>query len=170
MKKLPRIPMRPEQEPGADKSLWRPTWKCFCCHDTGVVRNHLAAMVIEGYDFSRDKLPRCQNPDCQAGNYLDSGETARCLDYRLNAEICQELDASERESWNETLLRQHQYRINFSGVCKNLRKSVSEAGRISVHRTPQEQEQAERNHAEAVHQSNFTDEEWKAEIAAMELD
>lgn len=166
MKKLPRILMRPEEEPSSDKPLWRPTWKCFCCHDTGIVRSHLAVMVIEGYNFNRDKLPRCQNPGCHAGNHLDSSEIGQCVDYRLTAKICQELDATERESWNETLLMKHQYRVNFSGVCKNLRKCDREAGRVSVHRTREEQQQAERNHAEALQQSNLIDEPWKAEIAA----
>jgi ABC-type proline/glycine betaine transport system substrate-binding protein len=60
MKKLPRFPMRPEKESEAEVEIWQPNWKCFCCHDSGIVVSHLAAMVIEEFDFKRDKPPRCQ--------------------------------------------------------------------------------------------------------------
>lgn len=125
MKKLPRLPMRPEQEPGADSEVWKPTWKCFCCHDYGIVRSHLAEIVIDSYDFNRDKLPRCQNHGCSAGSHYDSSAFAGCIDYRLNPAICQELDAIEREAWRQTLFQWHRTRkcqqINFSKVVHNLR-------------------------------------------------
>ena len=56
MKKLPRNPMRPDQESGAEPEIWQPDWNCFCCHDSGLVYDHLAALVIDGYDGNRDKL------------------------------------------------------------------------------------------------------------------
>jgi len=107
MKKLPRTPMRPEKESDAEIEIWQPTWKCFCCHDSGIVVSHLAAMIIEGFDFKRDKLPRCQNPGCNSGCHWDSDNITHCVDYRLTPGICQELDATEREAWRETLLMQH---------------------------------------------------------------
>lgn len=140
MKKLPRVPMRPEDEPGVDKALWRPTWKCFCCHDTGIVRSHLAATVIDGYDSNQDKLPRCQNPGCNSGSHFDGESLTHCIDYRLTSEICQELDANEREVWNETLLKQHQYRIDTSKIGRNFRKRD---------RTPEEEMEAQQKHQEA---------------------
>src|SRR4028118_382741 len=120
MKKLPREPMRPKEEPGVDKEVWQPTWKCFCCHDTGIVASHLATTVIEEYDLNRDKLPRCQNPGCTSGSYLDGDSLTRSVDYRLTPAICQELDADERESWRETLEKQHSYRIDTSRIGRNI--------------------------------------------------
>lgn len=104
--KLPRSPMRPEEELGVEKPLWHPQWKCFCCHDTGIVQNHLALMVIESYDHRRDKLPLCQNPSCGTARKL--GNLSDCLDTRLSPTICQELDMQERENWQETLAQKHQ--------------------------------------------------------------
>jgi hypothetical protein len=45
MKKFPREPMRPDKEPGAEVEIWQPRWNCFCCHDSGIVHHHLAALV-----------------------------------------------------------------------------------------------------------------------------
>jgi hypothetical protein len=109
MKKLPRIIMRQENEPGYEEELWQPTWKCFCCHDSGIVIFHLAAMVIEEFNPKLDKLPRCQNHGCSAGSHYDNSPIlSACIDYRLTPEICLELDTVEREAWRETLLMQHQ--------------------------------------------------------------
>lgn len=105
---LPRAIMRKEDEPGYDKELWQPTWNCFCCHDFGMVRSHLAAMVVKGFNPNRDKLPRCQNHGCSAGERYDTRELAGCIDYRFSPEICQKLDAAERRAWRDTLLMQRQ--------------------------------------------------------------
>lgn len=107
MKKLPRNPMRPEKESDAEVEVWQPSWKCFCCHDSGIVASHLAAMVIEEFNSNRDKLPRCQNPGCNSGSHWDSDNLTHCVDYRLTSGICQELDAAERSAWRETLLMQY---------------------------------------------------------------
>jgi len=101
LKKLPREPMRPDKEPGAEVEIWQPRWNCFCCHDRGIVHHHLAALVIDGYNYNRDKLPRCHNPGCTAGGHFDGEVLAPSVDYRLTAEICQELDAIERKNWRD---------------------------------------------------------------------
>lgn len=108
--KLPRQPMRPEEEPGVDKPAWYPNWQCFCCHDTGIVQNHLALMVIEGYDQKRDKMPLCQNPGCKAGKKRSN--ISNCLDTRLSPVICQELDMEERSDWQDTQQQPHQKRLD----------------------------------------------------------
>lgn len=105
---LPRAIMRKEDEPGHEKELWQPTWNCFCCHDFGIVQSHLAAMVIKGFDSNRDKIPRCQNRGCSAGERYDTSILSSCIDYRFSPEICQKLDAAERETWRETLQMQRQ--------------------------------------------------------------
>jgi hypothetical protein len=133
--------MRPEEEPDFDKPAWRPTWKCFCCHDTGIVISHLAEQVIDGYDSNRDKLPRCQNPGCVSGSHFDGSNFIHCIDYRLTSEICQELDAREREDWNEMLLFQHRRRVEIRELAEkmNLRKRD---------RTPEEEQIARTRHKE----------------------
>lgn len=103
---LPRAIMRKEDEPGYEKELWQPTWNCFCCHDFGIIQSHLAAMVIIGFNSKRDKLPRCQNYGCSAGERYDTNTLKSCIDYRFSPHICQKLDAIEREAWLKTLLMQ----------------------------------------------------------------
>lgn len=103
---LSRAIMRKEDEPGYEKKLWQPSWNCFCCHDFGIVQSHLAAMVIKGFNSNQDKLPRCQNHGCSAGERYDTNALSGCIDYRFSPEICQKLDAAEREAWRETLLMQ----------------------------------------------------------------
>jgi hypothetical protein len=119
--KLPRLPMRPEKEPGANQPLWHPDWRCFCCHDTGIVRDHLAAMVIDSYDHRRDKLPLCQNPGCQASHQL--GNLFDCLDTRLSPAICQELDMEEREDWQQTLAQQQHRHLELRKLAQKMSMS-----------------------------------------------
>lgn len=108
VEKLPRSPMRREDEPGYEKEIWQPSWQCFCCHDTGIINAHLATLVIDGYDSSRDKFPRCVNPGCRAGSHWDSEAQTKCVDYRINAATCQQLDLLERNAWRKTVQAQSQ--------------------------------------------------------------
>jgi hypothetical protein len=122
MKKIPREPMRPETEPGADPEIWQPDWKCFCCHDSGIVHHYLAKLVIDGYDSNRDKLPRCHNLCCNAGSHYDGYALTDSVDYRLDSETCQELDSIERENWRDYVEQQRQkLKIDLSTIGKNLR-------------------------------------------------
>lgn len=68
---LPREPIRPEMEKSeAEKELWQPSWRCFCCQDTGKVQLHLIKLVIPDYDDYRDKSVVCQNPHCETGEMM----------------------------------------------------------------------------------------------------
>ena len=100
-KKLPRVPMRREDEPGFELEIWQPSWKCFCCQDTGIVSQHLASLVIEGYCHGVDRLPRCLAPGCEAGSHYDSNALAPSVDYRIDAATCQQLDLTERDVWRK---------------------------------------------------------------------
>ncbi|MGK7933562.1 MAG: hypothetical protein AB4041_19310 [Microcystaceae cyanobacterium] len=123
-KKLSRLPMRPQEEK-ADKELWQPKWRCFGCHDTGLVISRLAALVIEGFDPNSDKLPRCQNLGCDAGEQYDLPNLTHCIDYRLNSEICRQLDQLERDDWRNTLLswqKEGKVFIDYGSTVKSLRR------------------------------------------------
>lgn len=126
MKKLPREIIRREDQPDYKPEIWQPSWQCFCCHDTGEVNQHLARLVIDGYEQGKDKIPRCQNTGCNAGDCLDS--LVGMIDYRFNAAICQELDVIHREDWRKTtqnkaaLIRQKNFR---AGFVKKLEKKRS---------------------------------------------
>ena len=138
MKKLPRETMRPEKEPGADPEIWQPDWNCFCCHDTGIVHHYLVTLVIDGYDSNRDKLPRCHNRGCDAGSHYDGHTLAGSVDYRLTNDICQELDAIERENWRDYVQKKRQkLKIDLSTIGKNLRQRS---------RTPTEEMEARQKH------------------------
>ena len=111
--------MRPEKE---DPQIWQPTWKCFCCHDSGLVYNGLAALVIDGYDSSHDKLPRCQNDGCTAGSHYDGPTLTASVDYRLTPDICAALDRIERDNWRSYVQKKRQkLKIDLSTIGKNLR-------------------------------------------------
>jgi len=143
-KKLKPIPLRPECEPDYDKQVWQPNWYCFCCHDTGFVIDGLAAYVIEGYVSGQHKIARCRGSKCQA----EIGETLEAsgsLDNRLTREICDYLDNLERSEWARTLKRKHELRKQALGLVDELaeRKSI----RLR-RRTPQEEMEVRRNHAE----------------------
>jgi hypothetical protein len=101
---LPRLPIsfQNEQE---NKEIWQPSWKCFCCHDTGTVQPHLAEKVIPDYDHNRDRLPICQSsPACtQKSRWILLPKEN--LDMRFTQTICQQLDMHERTAWRLTVER-----------------------------------------------------------------
>ena len=130
LEKLPSLPrefMRREDEPGWNREIWQPSWKCFCCHDTGTVQSHLAALIIEGYSLGHDKLLVCQNPACDTPVGV-SGKYSNCLDFRLNATICKTLDKFERDAWRKWVReRQEKYKeINAKVVALADAKSLRE--------------------------------------------
>jgi len=102
---LPRFErqlMRParQTEEELGREIWFPNWKCFCCHDTGVVNPRLVALVIPDYNLDKDKLPCCQNSTCTEGQkYIKNPKLATSLDWRFSDRLCQKLDAIEREEW-----------------------------------------------------------------------
>lgn len=125
-KKLPPIPMRKEDEPDYDPEIWQPSWKCFCCEDTGIAKN-AAEMFIEGYQSGKHKLPVCQYPGCEAGvKFGQVPDLQYSLDWRLEAWMCEEADSSTRERWRKWAHQQRQKRqelkIDLSTIGKNLRQ------------------------------------------------
>ena len=147
---LSRMPMRPESEPGYDKEAWRPTWRCFCCHDTGYVTSSLAAMVIEGYDPNKDKLPICQNTNCHTrpGEMLLQSDA---LDWRLDAAICQELERLERKVWDSWRHEQHELRKKAWG---NVVELATTHSLRQGSRTPTEEIEARQKHQAVLAEMN----------------
>lgn len=146
MKKLPRQIIRNEDKPEYSKQIWQPSWKCHCCRDTGIVSNHLAVKVIEGFNHRTDQVPYCQNPDCKAGEHLLANEAIEnTLDMRLNAAICQELDLIERQDWQQTLHQQFQ---NQRRVIAMVEQLAGEKSLRQRDRSPEEEQVASRRHQE----------------------
>ena len=106
MKHLPQLPrllpliLRPETEPGYERVAWRPTWKCFCCHDTGMVQYSLLKQVIPDYGGRPHKPAKCNASLCEyeLGITLQMSNT---LDLRFDSFICDLLDKIERQCWQE---------------------------------------------------------------------
>lgn len=101
--KLPRQQVRPEKEIAVDVEIWYPDWRCFCCHDTGIVRPRLVELVIPDYDHDKDFHPVCYR--CDAGKIYANREE---YDQRLTRSICGELDRIERENWTVTVKEKQQ--------------------------------------------------------------
>jgi hypothetical protein len=145
--RLPRESLRSEEE---EQELWQPTWKCFCCQDTGWIRSYLVTLVIPGYCCEVDKRPVCQIPGCEASDGLFNSSALRNLiDWRFTPEICQKLDAIAREDWRQTLLKQVQARLDLSQVGHSLRNSP---------RTPEEEMLAQQQHQAALAEVNKVEE------------
>jgi hypothetical protein len=145
--KLPRQFVRREDKPGYQPEIWQPSWRCFCCHDTGTVNQHLAKLVIEEYNPNKDKIPRCQNPGCTAGENLDF-LSSQVVDYRFTAAICQHLDSIHREDWRQSTQTKAaliQEKIAQLAQQKSLRKRD---------RTPTEEMEAQQKHAAVLDECN----------------
>ena len=95
---LEPLPMRPEEE--AEKEIWQPSWNCFCCRDSGKISPNLVRRVIPGYNYSRDRLPVCQN--CNKGHDWFHLDDLGVIDTRLGPVICRKLDLIAREDWRLT--------------------------------------------------------------------
>jgi hypothetical protein len=105
--KLPEFspePVRHEDQPGYQKEIWQPSWKCFCCRDLGIVDPHLTRLVMPKYNSDRDRNPICQAPGCNQGaNWLHLEGN---VDMRFTSAICQELDRINRGHWREATQQQ----------------------------------------------------------------
>jgi len=134
--RLSRQPVRPDKEANNDAEIWYPDWKCFCCHDTGIVRPKLAELVIPDYNYHKDLHPACYR--CSAGSAYTSCEE---YDQRFNRGICSELDRIERNAWAATV-KQKQRRI------LDLKFLANEMSMRSRARTPDEEAEAIRRDEE----------------------
>ena len=151
MKKLPRLQplfLRPETEPGYEQVPWRPTWKCFCCHDTGLVQYSLLRQIMPDYDDRRHKPVKCNASLCERelGEALYLTQT---LDLRLDSSVCDELDSIGRRCWRDWEQQQHQLRK------KALKRASSErlTGNLRVvKRSAAESSEVERRHQQIVNE------------------
>ena len=95
--------IRPKLDEEVDKEIWQPDWRCFCCHDTGLIQRYLVELVINDYDPWNDKPVACQNSICEAGwNYRGM---AGC-DQRFERGVCAELHQIGREDWRQFVREQ----------------------------------------------------------------
>ena len=135
--------MRPEQSEAEKlgQEICFPNWKCFCCHDTGIVNPHLVERVISDYDYEKDKFPVCQNAGCQPGEkYINNLKISSSLDFRFDRELCQKLDLIHRQEWQlekKRTISQLENKVIDLAKAKSLRRGE---------RTQLENETAAQNH------------------------
>jgi hypothetical protein len=86
-----------------DSEIWRPSWHCYCCRDTGLVQDYLVKRVIPNYNAFEDKPVVCQ----RCGAY-HRGNPVRDLnhDWRFKRDLCDRLDQISRHDW-QTTTQQH---------------------------------------------------------------
>ncbi|MEA5569151.1 hypothetical protein [Anabaena sp. UHCC 0399] len=96
------LPVRPEE--AEDKEIWQPSWKCFCCQDTGKVQPHLIRLVMPNYNYERDCLPICQL--CSCGDKLYHLTEFGVIDTRFETLLCRKLDALARDEWRNATQEQ----------------------------------------------------------------
>ena len=143
--RLERLLLRPELEE-QPKEVWRPTWRCFCCEDTGYVRDSLIRLVIPDYDADKDRSVACQNC-AQVAVYAQLVQDS--LDWRFTPDTCEKLDRIHRDDWARTLAYQHELRKRALGLVYELAERKSMRLR---RRTPQEEMEVRRNHEEMINE------------------
>lgn len=142
--KLPRLPQRPEKEPEVEIEIWQPEWKCFCCHDSGLIVPHLVRLVIDDYDENRDKFPLCQKPGCCSGDRYSSELLLPSLDTRISARSCKKLDEFERDTWRKTMF------VHVDKIRQDAQDLAREKSLRMRDRTHLEQQYAKEHHRQAV--------------------
>ncbi|MEA5507974.1 hypothetical protein VB735_33805 [Halotia wernerae UHCC 0503] len=100
--KFERSPILPQKEE-EDKEIWQPSWRCFCCQDTGQIQRHLIELIIPDFDPNRDRIPVCQ-----ACNKFDNYHLKEygVLDLRFDLYLCKKLDAISRADWKQITRQQ----------------------------------------------------------------
>lgn len=78
--------------------MFYPSWRCFCCRDSGIVDPHLALLVMPDYNLSRDRWTLCQTPGCNDSRIWENLPLDNFDTYLLPA-ISQKLDRINREHW-----------------------------------------------------------------------
>jgi hypothetical protein len=141
--KFSRMPQRIEEEPDFDKPNWRPSWSCYCCHDTGLIVYSLVRLVIPDYDGNRDKPVVCHHCH-QRDKFGDL--ISLSLDWRFNDELCEKLDRIARDDWARTLEKfyaegKERYYMDLSTIGQNLRCRS---------RTAEEEMEAKRKHENCI--------------------
>lgn len=132
---LSRESLEPEDK--EDNEAWRPRWKCFCCHDTGIINGNLVRLVIPDYKALSDKRPLCQRCDISDRYHSDDlpEYIAASHDYRFTREICDQLNQFEKENWDNTLKLWHEKRqqgVNpHAEVLQAINSATSKIGSIA---------------------------------------
>lgn len=75
-----------------------PTWRCFCCHDTGLI---IRVDLLDYEEFSpSDTPPVCKY--CSAAT-TTLGETIANLDNRISKEQCRAIHEHELDGWKASI-------------------------------------------------------------------
>ena len=149
--KLQPLSLRPECEPGYEKESWKPTWNCYCCHDTGFVLDRLSSQIIPGFNSEQHKTLLCNAPGCNASRdkvspkLIEEGN----FDTRLSSEICDRLAQMEKKSWEDYRWKKHQLRKEARGLVEELAEKKSMR---TVRRSEKEEKEAQRRHLRVVNQ------------------
>ncbi len=147
--KLEPLSLRPECEPGYQKESWKPTWDCFCCHDTGFILDRLSSQIIPGFNSEQHKTLLCNAKGCNASRDKVSPKLIEeeNFDTRLSSQVCDRLHEMERESWEDYRWKKHQLRKEALGLVNDLaeKKSI----RV-VRRSFEEEKGAKERHLRVV--------------------
>lgn len=143
--KIPDEPLRSEDDPAYDEELWRPTWKCYCCHDTGFILPRLAEQIFDRYRHGKSKFPRCTATACKT----DIGTDKRLLastNFNVPVHICDYFDRLERQDWNDWVMRQAKLIKNNKDKAKSAIEELSKSMAVRSPRTSAEQMLAQQQH------------------------
>ena len=114
---LPRIVI-----PIEDREIFQPKWNCFCCEDSGIIKEGLMRLVDPSYDINSHGYYRCDNCEKYKETYTtqrisESSKKGGCSDpppigtdilngKKLDAETCHSLHKLNKEQWEKTAKEQ----------------------------------------------------------------
>lgn len=151
--KFDRLPINPKNELVEDKEIWQPSWRCYCCRDTGRIYPTLVRLIIPDYDYDKDKVPICQN--CNAGSTWMHLQAM--IDTRIDLKICHYLDKFERENWKHSTQQQFEIAKKRVGLVTD---EIAQAHSLtSANRTAEDDREVQQRKAEI---EAITPEQWEA--------
>lgn len=122
-----------------DREIWQPTWKCYCCLDTGIVDSYFITQIIPDHK-SVDPLVACRRLDCEAGNKYRFSELC---DTRFKPEWCEEFHQEGKNNWDKYIPEQLK-------LHEEVRQLTTEKNLRSRPRTDEENILAQRKHEEVL--------------------
>lgn len=121
---FPRFDRQIIAEEIKDAEDWKPTWQCYCCHDSGVILDSLVREIIPEYNPLTDKRPLCQACDASNKFFREACESYKSHDTRFNRSLCQALAKQEYEEWEEQRLEWHKMKSQVEQVVSNLSEDM----------------------------------------------
>jgi hypothetical protein len=93
------------KEESFTKKSFEPSFKCYCCEDTGWIKAWMVLKIIPDYNDQTDALPICTRLDSCKENIPDIIFEEELFDTRFTKEVLNFLHKEGQKDWKTTLLK-----------------------------------------------------------------